>query len=97
MGASAALLGLLFVAISINLEQILKHRHLPGRAAGTLGFEGQLCSRQRQNIQKMAGGDNDERADSAREARRYPARVNSVATTICPRDVVLSRISFNGW
>ena len=37
MGASAALLGLLFVAISINLKLILKHRHLPGRAAGTLG------------------------------------------------------------
>ena len=35
--ASAALLGLLFVTISINLEHILKHRHLPGRAAGTLG------------------------------------------------------------
>jgi hypothetical protein len=38
VGASAALLGLLFVAISINLGQILKHRHLPGRAAGTLGI-----------------------------------------------------------
>ena len=37
MGASAALLGLLFVAISINLKLILQHRHLPGRAAGTLG------------------------------------------------------------
>lgn len=37
VGASAALLGLLFVAISINLELILKHRHLPGRAAATLG------------------------------------------------------------
>src|ERR1700722_6987557 len=36
-GASAALLGLLFVAISINLKLILEHRHLPGRAAGTLG------------------------------------------------------------
>ena len=37
MGASAALTGLLFVAISINLEQILKYPNLPGRAAGTLG------------------------------------------------------------
>jgi modulator of FtsH protease len=37
VGASAALLGLLFVAISINLTLILKHRHLPGRAAATLG------------------------------------------------------------
>ena len=37
VGASAALLGLLFVTISINLEEILKHRHLPGRAAATLG------------------------------------------------------------
>jgi len=37
VGASAALLGLLFVTISINLEQILKQPHLPGRAAGTLG------------------------------------------------------------
>jgi modulator of FtsH protease len=35
--ASATLLGLLFVAISINLKLILEHRHLPGRAAGTLG------------------------------------------------------------
>ena len=35
--ASAALLGLLFVAISINLKLILEHRHFPGRAAGTLG------------------------------------------------------------
>jgi hypothetical protein len=34
MGASAALTGLLFVAISINLEQILKFPNLPGRAAG---------------------------------------------------------------
>ncbi len=38
VGASAALLGLLFVTISINLEHILKHRHLPGRAAGALGI-----------------------------------------------------------
>ncbi len=37
IGASAALTGLLFVAISINLEQILKFPQLPGRAAGTLG------------------------------------------------------------
>jgi hypothetical protein len=37
MGASAALTGLLFVAISINLDQILKFPQLPGRAAGTLG------------------------------------------------------------
>ena len=37
VGASAALTGLLFVAISINLEQILKYPYLPGRAAGSLG------------------------------------------------------------
>jgi hypothetical protein len=37
IGASAALTGLLFVAISINLEQILKYPQLPGRAAVTLG------------------------------------------------------------
>ena len=35
---AAALTGLLFVAISINLEQILKYPQLPGRAAGTLGI-----------------------------------------------------------
>ena len=35
--ASAALLGLLFATISINLEHILKYPHLPGRAASTLG------------------------------------------------------------
>jgi hypothetical protein len=38
IGASAALTGLLFVTVSINLEQILKFAHLPGRAAGTLGI-----------------------------------------------------------
>ncbi len=38
IGAAAALTGLLFVAISINLEQILKYPQLPGRAAGTLGL-----------------------------------------------------------
>jgi hypothetical protein len=38
IGASAALTGLLFVAISINLEEILKYPRLPGRAAGTLGI-----------------------------------------------------------
>jgi hypothetical protein len=38
IGASAALTGLLFVAISINLEEILKYPQLPGRAAGTLGI-----------------------------------------------------------
>jgi hypothetical protein len=38
IGASAALTGLLFVAISINLEQILKYPQLPGRAAVTLGI-----------------------------------------------------------
>jgi modulator of FtsH protease len=38
IGASAALTGLLFVAISINLDQILKFPQLPGRAAGTLGI-----------------------------------------------------------
>jgi hypothetical protein len=37
VGASAALLGLLFVTVSINLEHILKYPHLPGRAASTLG------------------------------------------------------------
>ena len=38
VGASAALTGLLFVAISLNLAQILKYPRLPGRAAGTLGI-----------------------------------------------------------
>jgi hypothetical protein len=37
-GAAAALAGLLFVAISINLNTILKYRSLPARAAGTLGL-----------------------------------------------------------
>jgi hypothetical protein len=35
-GASAALAGLLFVAISINLTRILEFRHLPARAAEAL-------------------------------------------------------------
>ena len=38
IGASAALTGLLFVTISINLQQILDYPRLPGRAAGTLGI-----------------------------------------------------------
>jgi hypothetical protein len=38
VGAAAALLGLLFVAISMNLQQILKFPKLPGRAAGTLAI-----------------------------------------------------------
>jgi hypothetical protein len=38
IGAAAALTGLLFVAISINLDEVLKHPQLPGRAAGTLGI-----------------------------------------------------------
>jgi modulator of FtsH protease len=37
VGASAALLGLLFVAVSINLTQILKYSHLPARALEALG------------------------------------------------------------
>jgi hypothetical protein len=37
-GASGALTGLLFVAVSINLRQILDGRSLPGRAAQTLIF-----------------------------------------------------------
>jgi len=37
VGASAALAGLLFVTISMNLEHILKYRQLPGRAGATLG------------------------------------------------------------
>ena len=36
VGATAALTGLLFVAVSINLQQILAYAWLPGRAAQTL-------------------------------------------------------------
>ena len=36
VGASAALAGLLFVALSINIQQILQFGHLPIRAAHTL-------------------------------------------------------------
>jgi hypothetical protein len=35
-GAAAALAGLVFVAVSINLSEILKYRNLPGRAGLTL-------------------------------------------------------------
>ena len=38
VGAAAALLGLLFVAIAMNLPQILKFPKLPGRAAATPGI-----------------------------------------------------------
>ena len=37
-GAAAALLGLLFVAVSINLEQVLRTAWLPLRAGETLGL-----------------------------------------------------------
>jgi modulator of FtsH protease len=37
-GASGALLGLAFVAISFNLEKILESKHLPSRAIETLVF-----------------------------------------------------------
>ncbi|HEX4025820.1 MAG TPA: hypothetical protein VHX52_14125 [Steroidobacteraceae bacterium] len=36
VGASAALAGLLFVAVSINLSSILKYPHLPTRAIEAL-------------------------------------------------------------
>lgn len=36
-GASAALAGLAIVAISVNLARILSFRHLPARAAATIG------------------------------------------------------------
>jgi modulator of FtsH protease len=38
--AAATLTGLLFIAVSINLKQILNERNLPGRAAQTLVFFG---------------------------------------------------------
>lgn len=37
-GAAAALTGLLFVAVSINLQRILELPQLPDRAGGTLGL-----------------------------------------------------------
>ncbi|MDL5159607.1 hypothetical protein [Actinomycetospora termitidis] len=37
-GASAALAGLVFVAVSLNLQVILGHANLPGRAAQTLAL-----------------------------------------------------------
>jgi modulator of FtsH protease len=37
-GAAAALAGLIFVAVSINLEQILKYPALPPRAVATLSI-----------------------------------------------------------
>jgi len=40
VGASAALAGLLFVGISISLDDILKFKHLPMRAAGSLTLLG---------------------------------------------------------
>jgi hypothetical protein len=36
-GASAALVGLVIVAISVNVRQILTHRQLPSRAGATVG------------------------------------------------------------
>src|SRR5215469_10848812 len=37
-GASAALAGLIFVALSANIARILKDRHLPARAATAVGM-----------------------------------------------------------
>jgi len=37
-GASAALAGLLFVAVSINLDRIIALRNLPGAALGAIGL-----------------------------------------------------------
>jgi len=37
-GAAGALLGLAFVAISLNLDAILRYKTLPGRAVETLAF-----------------------------------------------------------
>lgn len=42
VGAAATLTGLLFVAISINLDRILEFERLPRRAAGTLALLGSL-------------------------------------------------------
>lgn len=42
VGASAALAGLLFVGISISLDDILKFKHLPMRAAGSLTLLGMV-------------------------------------------------------
>ena len=36
-GASAALAGLVFVALSVNITRILQYPHLPARAAATVG------------------------------------------------------------
>jgi hypothetical protein len=36
-GASAALAGLIFVALSVNIAEILKFEHLPARAAAAMG------------------------------------------------------------
>jgi len=36
-GAAAALAGLIFVALSVNIAEVLKFEHLPDRAAATLG------------------------------------------------------------
>ena len=36
-GAAAALAGLVIVAMSVNINQILKYSHLPSRAAATIG------------------------------------------------------------
>jgi hypothetical protein len=41
-GASAALVGLIFVAVSLNLRQILRYAYLPGRVGEALIFIGQL-------------------------------------------------------
>lgn len=37
-GAAAALAGLVIVAMSVNVQQIIKYRHLPSRAAATIGM-----------------------------------------------------------
>jgi hypothetical protein len=44
-GAAAALAGLVFVAVSINLSEILKYRNLPGRAGSPSSCLSHRCLR----------------------------------------------------
>ena len=70
IGAAAALTGLLFVAISINLDQVLKYAGLPGRAAGTLGMlvsaAGRLRLRARPGSEQSGARHRDRRRGSRR-------------------------------
>jgi hypothetical protein len=72
-------------------HELLNSKHKSSSLAGIGGLLDQAWGQQRTTVDDAGDG------ASASEARRYPVGVNSGATTICAREVVLSLTSFTGW